>query len=135
MCNRLLAAVWSNCDKRLKGIPKNILVRMAYYAAPDGTNIFPTIPTLAKEVGWDNRSIIRGIKSLEDMGYISKQSRKLNNTNHYILNVSLIFLFSEAENLENNPVDNSVDKYPISVDNPVSNLCNLIFNSDCESRL
>jgi Helix-turn-helix domain len=56
---------------------KSTLVALAEYADPDGSNAFPSIPTLARCTGHSERTVQRHLRLLEQRGELVVQSRSL----------------------------------------------------------
>lgn len=51
---------------RATGTPRAVLLALATYANPDGSNARPTIDTLARDTGLSVSTVRRGLRSLED---------------------------------------------------------------------
>jgi Helix-turn-helix domain len=59
--------VWKSS---LKGIDKLVALRLADYANDDGSNIFPSIHTVALQCGIYDRTVQRSFRCLQDLGVL-----------------------------------------------------------------
>lgn len=103
MSIKLMSLVWQDHTGNLSGIEKAVLLRMADFAADNGTQIFPSVTRIALDTGFSDKSIRRAINSLVEKKYISKtiRSRKtVHISNLYRINTATL---SKAVN---KPVDN-----------------------------
>ena len=90
MCFHALIAVWSYRGEDLPVVERAVLSRMAAYASFKGRDIFPSLPTLAAEVGAHVSTVQRAIKILIEKGFLTKDkhySESDTKSNKYILNV------------------------------------------------
>lgn len=87
---------------------------LASYATEDGTNVFPSMSTVAKDLGCCNSQAIRSTQALKKLGYLIKV-KDADFANHeateYRINLDMIQC---SHKLSPKVVDNHVDK---SVDN------------------
>lgn len=86
MSIKLMNLVWEADNSNLSGIEKAILLRMADFAADDGTSIYPSIGRLEKDTGFKARSIKYSIADLEKKN-ILVIVRSYGLLNHYFINV------------------------------------------------
>ena len=76
----------------LKTYEKDVLRQLVFHAHNDGSNCFPAVTTLAREVGCSARTVQRVLKKLETAGYITIELQAHTNsnqqqTNSYHINV------------------------------------------------
>lgn len=83
---RLQNAIVENVD--LRGGEYFLLVFMSRYAADDGTRVFPSVATLAKDSRQDERSVRRQLRGLEAKGFIRRVGTSRHNTFNYSIVVS-----------------------------------------------
>jgi hypothetical protein len=58
-------------DRRLRSRERLLLVVLADLAQDDGTHIFPYLSTLADALGWDERTVRRGLSTLRAAGLLT----------------------------------------------------------------
>jgi len=84
------AMLWAR-DKRVKNVSiKCLLLLLADYSHPETHEAFPTLQTLADQTHLSIASVQRGLKWLEDNGFLIKTHRRngqRNLSNSYILNL------------------------------------------------
>jgi len=94
MSIQIMSLVWGDYSKELTLSEKSVLLRMADYAAHDGTNIYPAISTLADEVGISESGTKKSIKGLINKNRITKIHRTGNDnrcvSNLYYINIELL---------------------------------------------
>ncbi len=108
MSIRLMSLVWQDHTGTLTGIEKAVLLRMADFAADNGTQIFPTIKRIAADIGFSETAVKDAIKNLVKKKYISKTirtSKAVHISNLYRINTTT---------LNNATVDKPVKKSGIS---------------------
>lgn len=109
MSIKLMSLVWQDHTGTLAGIEKAVLLRMADFAADNGTQIFPSVKRLVLDTGFGNTAIKEAIKKLVAKKYITKTIRtnkSVHISNLYRINIATL---AKAAN-----VDNSVDKQGIN---------------------
>lgn len=93
MSIKLMSLIWDDHTGELTGIEKAVLLRMADFAAENGTQIFPSYKRLSEDTGFSESSVKRAIVALIQKKRISKtrRSRKLQHiTNLYRINVTVL---------------------------------------------
>lgn len=98
----IMSLVWKDHTGTLKPIEKSVLLRMADFAAKDGTSVYPSINTIVKDTGYSKSTVMRVIDALTEKNILIKTNRragKKNLTNLYAINVTL--LSKLANNTEN----------------------------------
>lgn len=114
MSIKLMSLVWEDHTGELSGVEKATLLRMADFAADNGTQIFPSVKRLALDTGFSERAIQYAIGGLVDKKRLSKTvrtSKSVHITNLYRINVAI---------LEQKANVNKIEKKPKSVHNPVN---------------
>lgn len=81
MSIKLMAMVWDDHSGNLTGIEKSILLRLADFAADNGTQIFPSLTTISQDTSHSRSTVIRTLQALESKKYIKKTNRQKNVTN------------------------------------------------------
>lgn len=94
MSIRLMSLVWADHTGILTAAEKSILLRLADFAADNGTQIFPSLDRIGDDTGYKSRrQVINILKSLIIKKYIRKINRKDGAqflTNNYRINVDLL---------------------------------------------
>lgn len=128
MSIKLMSLVWDDHTGELNGIEKAILVKLADHSSDDGMRIFPSLDKLSLDTGFNRRTIIRHLKTLEDKKRIKIIKRKkgvINISNSYKINVDLLQKYAAKS---------SVDKMPkASVYETLGVVSNRHGGSVCES--
>lgn len=89
MCHNIAQAVWDYSGDDLDGVQTAVLSRMGWYAAWDGTAIYPSLNTLSKQIKFNRRTVIRAVDHLIKNNFItlhSKANCALHQANHYRIN-------------------------------------------------
>lgn len=116
MSIKLMSLVWQDHTGALTGSEKAVLLRMADFAADNGTQIFPTIKRLALDTGFSERNVQYAIKKLIEKKYLNKTvrtSKSVHISNLYRINISTL----QAASVDNLP------KKPKDVNKPVDKPC------------
>ncbi len=112
-----MSLVWADHTGELTGIEKAVLLRMADFAADNGTQIFPSTKRLADDTGFSDKSIRRAIVSLVKKKYISKTIRTnkaVHISNLYRINVNTLQKAADMNPVKKKtPVNKSGDKHGI----------------------
>jgi hypothetical protein len=70
---RAILAVLELSEARLAN--RLVLIALADYAHDDGTNAFPSVPTLARKARVDDRTVQRALRELEEAGELEQAGR------------------------------------------------------------
>ena len=70
-----MTLIWQDHTGELTGIEKAVLLKMADHAADNGTQIFPSIKTLALDTGFSEKTVRRAINTLIEKKRLSKTIR------------------------------------------------------------
>lgn len=70
MCQYIVQAIWDYDGDDLDGVYTAILSRMGWYASFDGTGIYPSIRTLAKQTKFSTRTIDRALKYFRENKFL-----------------------------------------------------------------
>ena len=105
-----LAKEWRTVDKftwlnrirqlLLSATQKHLLHAMAIYADADGSNVFPSMQTLASDMSMDRKTVNTHAIQLRDEGWLIPEDRvsKFNHTIVYRINIDKILSFNVDEN-------------------------------------
>ena len=95
MSIKLMTAIWDRAeDFDLSGIETAILVKLADFAADDGSSVYPSLERLVKATRFSESTIKRSLKSLRSRNFIVKvadHSAKMHLANVYKINSSIFY--------------------------------------------
>ncbi len=115
MSSKLCRLVWECCNTKLSSTEKAVLVRMADFASDDGTDIFPSLNRLQRNLGFYKDTIARVIKSLEKKSVIRKIKLYDKNTNKaasYEINVDALLELHPKKDVVNGFVSSDPESIP-----------------------
>lgn len=102
MSIRIMSLVWGDHSGSLSPMEKLVLLRMADFAADDGSSVYPSLNRIASDNSMSRRTVIRSIKSLIEKNILIKV--EASSPKDYISNVYRIDI-SILEKLKNLPPD------------------------------
>lgn len=110
-----MSLIWQDHTGTLTSSEKSVLLRMADFAADNGTQIFPSIRRIALDTGLADRTVQRTIESLIVKKKLKRNHRKSNHysTNIYAINVTELEQAAQSKETKYNrkkPVDKPVNK-------------------------
>lgn len=91
MSIRIMSLIWSEHNGFLTSSEKAVLLRLADFAADDGSSIYPSFGTISKDTSISRRHIIKIIDELVKKDFLQKTNRErdgYNMTNLYKINVN-----------------------------------------------
>lgn len=109
MSIKLMSLIWQDHTGELTGIEKAILIKMADYAADNGTQIFPSVKTLALDTAFSEKTVRRAINTLIEKKRLTKtiRSRKA-------VHISNLYRINTAALQQAAPVNKPVNKRGIT---------------------
>ena len=88
-----MSLVWQDHTGTLTGSEKAVLLRMADFAADNGTQIFPSIKRVALDTGYSERNVQYAINNLVKKKYLTKTirtSKSVHISNLYRINTAVL---------------------------------------------
>lgn len=97
---------WIMRDPTISVYAKTVYAALASYADRDGI-AFPSIRTLATELGISEPTVRKAIETLETLGVVTKSKRFAHDSSKHLSNIYRIFIHAQSPLATHEPVDNS----------------------------
>lgn len=109
MSIKLMSLIWEDHTGQLSASEKSVLIRMADFAADDGSSIYPGYTRIGKDTSLSYETVKRSVWSLMEKGYLIKvknENRWSGKAAVFQINVKKLEE-SKQLSLKPKPVDNS----------------------------